>query len=113
MALKAHVGFELPNTKEVGPHVIAHFSRLGYRATEEGPNEWLFRRGNKLASFWRFDIRAYSTVLTVRASSQTNGGIWIACDWDVWTCMALTTGGDVGTLEAEGRELESILRSAA
>jgi hypothetical protein len=110
MALKAHVGFEIQGTKDVGPRVINQFSQLGYRAIEETPNKWIFKRGNKLLSLWRFDIRAYYTTLTVRTSSQENGRIWIACDWDVWTCMAITTGGDVGTLEAEGRELESILR---
>ena len=113
MALKAHVGFEVPDTKKVAPRVVAHFSRLGYRLIDEQPNEWVFQRGDKLASLWRFDIRAYSTTLTVRASSQKDGGLWLACDWDVFTFMAITTGGDVGTLEAEGRELESVLRGAA
>lgn len=113
MALKSHVGFEIPDAKDIGPRVIAHFSRLGYRLTDERPNEWLFQRGNKLTSLWRFDIRAYSTTLTVRASSQQKGGVWIACDWEVFTFMTITTGGDVGTLEAEGRELESVLRGAA
>ncbi len=113
MALKAHVGFAIPDTKDVGPRVVAHFSRLGYCPTDERPNEWIFQRGKKLASLWRFDIRAYFTALTVRMSSQENEEVWIACDWEVYTFMSITTGGDIGTLEAEGRQLESVLRGAA
>jgi hypothetical protein len=113
MALKAHVGFAIVDVKDIGSRVVSHFSRLGYRLIEEHPNEWVFQRGNKISAFWRFDIRAYHTTLTVRSATHRDGGILVSCDWDVYTFMSITTGGDVGTLEAEGRELESVLRGAA
>ena len=113
MALKAHVGFAIPDVRDIGPHVVSHFSWLGYRLIGERPNEWVFQRGNKISALWRFDIRAYHTTLTVRSSAQRDGGILVSCDWDVYTFMSIMTGADVATLEAEGRELESLLRGAA
>jgi hypothetical protein len=113
MALKAHVGFAIPGDKDVTSRVLAHFSGLGYRLTEQHPDECVFQRGNKLSAFWRFDIRAYETKLSVRSAVQQDGGRWVSCDWDVYTFMSLTTSGDVGTLEAEGHQLESVLRGSA
>lgn len=113
MALKAHVGFAIPAVRDIGPRVVSHFSRLGYRLIGERPNEWVFHRGNKISALWRFDIRAYHTTLTVRSAAQRDGGIFVSCNWDVYTFMSITTGADVATLEAEGRELESVLRGAA
>jgi len=113
MALKVHIGFELPEDRGAGSHVVSHFSKLGYRLIEERPGEWIFQRGKKISALWRFDIRAYHTTLTVRLAAQRDGGIFISCDWEVYTFMSITTGADVATLEAEGRELESVLRGAA
>ncbi len=113
MALTGHVGFAVPSSAEIGPRVIAHFAKLGYRLADDRPNEWVFQRGKKSATLWRFDIRAYFTTLTVRSAAQENGEIWIGCDWEVYTLMNFTTGADVATLEAEGHELESVLRGAA
>lgn len=113
MGLKAHVGFAIPDTKDVGKRITAHFNRLGYQAIEHGSHDWVCQRGKRSAVLWRFDIRAYFTTLTVKASPQQDGKIWIGCDWEVYTFMSITTGGDVRTLEAEGRELESALREAA
>ncbi len=113
MALKAHIGFALPNIKDIGPRVVSHFSRLGYRLIDERPNEWVFERGNKLSVLLRFDIRAYHTQLKVRSAAQQEGGTWVGCDWEVYTFMTITTGADVATLEAEGHELESVLRGMA
>ena len=113
MALKAHIGFAIPDDRDIGSRLISHFSRFGYRLIGESPNEWIFQRGNKLSTLWRFDIRAYHTTLTVRSAAQRDGGIFVSCDWEVHTFMVVTTGGDVATLEAEGRELESVLRGAA
>lgn len=113
MALKAHVGFAIPGDKDITSRTLSHFSGLGYRLTEEQLNEWVFQRGNKLSALWRFDIRAYATKLTVRSATQQEGGRWVSCDWEVYTIMNVTTGGDVGTLEAEGRQLESVLRGLA
>jgi hypothetical protein len=113
MALKTHVGFAIPRDKDVAPRVFSHFSGLGYRLTEQQPDEWVFQRGNKLSALWRFDIRAYETKLTVRSTVQQDGGRWVSCDWEVYTFMSVTTGGDVGTLEAEGHQLESVLRGTA
>ena len=73
-------------------------------------DEWVFQRGNKISTLWRFDIRAYHTTLTVRSSTQRDGRIFVGCDWDVYTFMSITTRTDVATLEAEGSELESLLR---
>ena len=113
MALKTHVGFSIPTDKKFGPRIVSHFSRLGFQLIDEPPNEWVFQRGNKLAAIWRFDVRAYATTLTVRARAEQSDGIWVSSDWEVWTFMNLTTGGDVATLEAEGHQLESILREPA
>jgi hypothetical protein len=113
MALKAYVGFALPNIKDIRPCVASHFTRLGYRLIDERTNEWVFERGNKLSALWRFDIRAYHTQLKVRSVAQKEGGTWVSCDWEVYTFMSLTTGADVATLEAEGHELESALRGMA
>ena len=113
MALKAHVGFAIPDDRDIGSCVVSHFSRLGYHLIGERPNEWVFQRGNKISALWRFDIRAYHTTLTVRSAAQRDGGIFVSCDWEVHTFMVVTTGGDVAILEAEGRELESVLRGAA
>jgi len=111
MGLKAHIGFSLPETADAGIRIISHFSGLGYRLAEHHDTKWTFHRGSKISSLFRFDIRAYSTVLTVCASPSKLNQTWVSCDWDVWSCMAILTGADVATLEAEGRELESVLRS--
>jgi hypothetical protein len=111
MAIKAHVGFTIPATGNVTPYVSPHFLGLGYNLADEGDGLWVFRRGSKLAALWRFDIRAYSTVLTVRAAYQANGELWVSCNWEVWTFLSVATGADVATLEAEGHQLESVLRT--
>jgi len=113
MALKAHVGFSTPGISNVGPKIVSHFSKLGYRLVEEHPSEWRFSRGSKASALWRFDIRAYATELTVRTSADKSGSIWVSCDFNVWTFMNLLTGADVAQLEAEGRHLESSLRQGA
>lgn len=113
MAIKAHVGFSLPGNRDISGRIIEHFSGLGYRLAQQNSNEWLFRRGNKLAALWRFDIRAYATTLRVRAAPESNDATRVSCDWEVWTFMSFTTGADTTTLEAEGRQLESALRERA
>jgi len=110
MAFKAHVAFSIPACKNVGPRILSHLSKLGYRLIDENSDKWTFQRGNKLAAFWRFDIRAYAATLTVRAIAQETGGLWVACDWEVWTFMTIATGADISTLEAEGHQLEFVLR---
>ena len=110
MALKTRFGFAIPDDRDIGPCLASHFSSLGYRLISERPNEWVFQRGNRLSVLWRFDIRAYHTTLTVRSAAQRDGGIFVSCDWDVYTFMSITTQADVAKLEAEGRELESVLR---
>ena len=111
MALKAHVGFAIPDADDIGRKAAAHFERFGYQLIEQGPTEWVFQRGKKSAVLWRFDVRAYFTTLTVRAVRQKNGELWVSCDWEVFTLMSIVTAGDVQTLEAEGRELETVLRT--
>ena len=93
--------------------MVSHYSRLGYRLAQEHPNEWGFERGNKLATLWRFDIRALHTRLAVRSAPQQDGGTWVSCDWAVYTFMWIPTGAHVATLEAEGRQRESVLRGMA
>jgi len=110
MAFKHHVAFTIPK-KDVNKRlVVDHFSRLGYRIVEDTEGAWRFHRGSKLAALWRFNIRAYSTDLAFRAKPQPNGKCWVSCDFEVWTFMTLMFRADVATLEAEARELESILR---
>jgi hypothetical protein len=113
MALKHHVAFIVPVRTIAEGHVTGHFHRLGYALVEDNPGEWKFRRGTKLAALWRMDIRAYATDLVVRSKAQPDGGSWVSCDFEVWTFMTLIVSGDVATLEAEARELESILRQHA
>ncbi len=113
MALKTHLGFSIPGNENLAANAIAHFSGLGYRLADEKGSQWVFRRGNKLAAFWRFDIRAYDTTLKVLAVIEDTGSTWVSCDWEVWTFATITTGADIATLEAEGRELESVLKRAA
>jgi hypothetical protein len=110
MGLKAHIGFSIPETSDVELKIISHFSALGYRVVEQQHLKWVFQRGGKLASLFRFDIRAYATTLVVETGPSQSGETWISCDWEVWLLMAVATGADIGTLEAEGRQLESVLR---
>jgi len=110
MSIKTHVGFSVPSTGSLRECVVSHFCRLGYRLIEDGNNGWVFHRGSKLATLWRFDIRAYDTTVRVRATSEPSGATWVSCDWEVYTLMTITTGSDTATLEAEGRHLESVLR---
>lgn len=111
MALKAHVGYSIPHAKDLNAVIVSHFCDLGYQGIKQSDREWVFTRGSKLAVLWRFNIRAYFTSLTVRARPQSEGGFWISCDWEVYTLMSIITGGDIQTLEAEGRALESALRT--
>jgi len=113
MGLKAHVGFSIPQTSDVQLKIISHFSGLGYRLVEQRPAKWVFQRGSKLASLFRFDIRAYAATLAVETGLGQNDETWVSCDWEVWSLMAVATGADVATLEAEGRQLESVLRRQA
>jgi hypothetical protein len=110
MAIKAHVGFSVPGIRDFARSIADHFCGLGYQLAEQSAGEWVFRRGNKFAAFWRFDIRAYATTLRVRAAPQSNGDTRVSCNWDVWTFMTLATGADIATLEAEGCQLESVLQ---
>jgi hypothetical protein len=43
---------------------------------------------------------------------EAAGATWVSCDWEVWTFASITTGADIATLEAEGRQLESVLKQA-
>jgi hypothetical protein len=113
MAMRSHVGFSVEKSADFEAEVLSHFSGLGYRVVSPRPNQWVFHRGSKLATLWRFDIRAYDTTLTVRSSPPQDGKQWISCDWEVYTFMNVITGGDVATLEAEGRALESVLKLKA
>ena len=110
MALKHHVAFSIPVRTIDDGDVVHHFRRLGYTLVDDAPGEWRFRRGTKLAALWRFDIRAYATDLVVRSTRQPDGSSWVSCDFEVWTFMNLILAADISTLEAEVRELESILR---
>jgi hypothetical protein len=113
MALKAHVGFSIPEIPGIEVKIISHFSGLGYRLVEKHPSKWIFQRGSKSSAFFRFDIRSYSTILTICTNPNQDGMIWVSCDWEVWTFMTITTGGDVTTLESEGYHLETLLRQVA
>lgn len=110
MAIKAHVEFSVPGKRDFARSIADHFCGLGYQLAEQSPDEWGLRLGNKLAAFWRFDIRAYATTLRVRAAPESNGDTRVSYDWDVWTFISLATGADIATLKAEGCQLESVLR---
>src|SRR5688572_14367167 len=107
MALRHHVAFYAPRVSDTD--VVQHFERLGYRTTSRADGLWQFHRGTKSAAFWRFDIRAYDTKLVVRAKPQAEGAVHVSCDFEIWTFMSLIFAGDIATLEAEGRALESAL----
>jgi hypothetical protein len=109
MSLKQHVGFNIPERAGIGHAVLGHFGSLGYRLVLESPDSWVFERGSKCATFWRFDIRAYATKVVVRVAREAEASLWVSCDFDVWLFAAITTAGDAAVLEAEGRELESKL----
>ena len=113
MSVKSHVGFPIAAQGDIGSKVLFHFSELGYRLAHSSPTQLVFHRGSKLAALWRFDIRAYATTLTVCVHPQQDGTQWLGCDWYVKTYGNLTTGGDIATLEAEGRSLETILKGRA
>jgi len=109
MALKAHVGFSVPEIPDANVKIISHFSALGYHLTEQTPGKWVFRRGRKSAVLIRFDIRAYATTLTVCANPTQDSQVSVSCDWQVWTFIARPNAGDVAALKAEGHQLESSL----
>ena len=111
MSLKQHVGFSIPERAGIGHAVLSHFGSLGYRLVLESPESWVFERGSKGATLWRFDVRAYATKLVVRVARESEVTLWVSCDFDVWMFATITTGGDAAVLEAEGRELESKLRA--
>ncbi len=112
MALRAHVSFPVRDEQDVDATSIAeHFAKLGYRLDEQTPNEFVFRRGNKLAALWRFDIRAFSTTLRVRSAPEGGGRTRVSCDWEVWTFVRRPPETQIPALEAEGRQLKSLLRN--
>jgi arginase family enzyme len=108
MAFRHHVAFSASRVSDAD--VVHHFEQLGYRTDSRAEGLWKFHRGNKSAAFWRFDIRAYDTNLVVRAKPQGTGEVHVSCDFDVWTFMSIIFAGDVATLEAEARALESALK---
>lgn len=110
MGLRAHIGFSIPKRTDVQLKIIFHFSALGYHLTNQESSKWVFRRGSRLASLFRFDVRAYAVTLTVETGDSQRDETWVSCNWEVWAPMAVATGADIGTIEAEGRQLESVLR---
>lgn len=110
MAITAHVSFPVQEDRGLDANIAAHFARFGYRLAEKSPNEWVFRRGSKLASLWRCDIRSFATTLRVRSVSESGGDTRVSCDWEVWTFGTPKKEIDSTLLEAEGRELKSLLR---
>src|SRR5262245_47396414 len=112
MPFRHHVAFAVPIRHDVGRLIVDHFEQLHYTRLEEGDGYWHFRRGSKSSVIWRMDIRAYYTDLIVRVNAQPDGKSWVSCDFDVFTFMTLIFPGDVATLEAEARGLESALRHA-
>ena len=112
MSFKHHVAFKI-QLREIPEVVVEHFLDLGYRLVESDTNRWVFHRGSKLAALWRMDIRAYSTELRVRLKPLADGKTRVSCDFEVWTFMTIILGGDIATLEAEARELESMLEDSA
>lgn len=110
MALKVHVSFSVPTKENLGQRIVNHFSSLGHHLVDQSPGTWKFHRGSKSAALWRFNIRSYETILAVQTGILPNGETWVSCDFEVWTFLTIATGADVATLEAEGRQLESVIR---
>jgi hypothetical protein len=110
MAIKAHMSFPLREKRDLDGSIAAHFAQLGYRLDEKAPNQWIFRRGSKMGSLWRCDIRLYDTTLSVQSVAEPDGTTRVSCQWNVWTFGTRTKQTDVTLLEAEGRELKAILR---
>lgn len=113
LKMKHHIAFIVRDLELPSQSIVGYFRSHGYSVRDGYEREsWTFRRGSKWAALYRFDIRAYHTDLTVRVSPAEDGLRRVSCDFDVWTCMNIITSGDVATLEAEGRGLESVLRHA-
>ncbi len=110
MALRHNVSFMTPMRTDCVDIVLDHFPGLGYRLVGQRPGHWDFHRGSKLASLYRLDIRAYSTQLHVCLEIQRVGGLWVNCDFEVWTLTNYVFPGDKARLEREGRALESQFR---
>jgi hypothetical protein len=88
MAFTYRVAATLPPTPDFAEELVAHFHERGFRLTGEGDGEWTFRRGHKLAVVYRFDIRAYDTVLRVRARTLPEGDLEVHWEYEVWTNVA-------------------------
>jgi len=106
----ASVRFSIPDEIEIGPQVVFHFTDFGYRLVEERPNEWIFQRGNKWTGLWLTEIRNCHTTLTVRSVTQPGGGLRVSCSWVVKIYGGFVSSGSIAELEAEGHELEALLR---
>jgi tRNA A-37 threonylcarbamoyl transferase component Bud32 len=106
----ARFGFTISRQDDVGTLIKFHFGELGYRLVNEAPGEWLFERGKRFAAFWESNIRLYHTTLTVRCIAVGGTGQRVSCTWAVSTLGLAHIGRrDVAVLEAEGRELETLL----
>ncbi|MEW4527397.1 protein kinase [Maioricimonas sp. JC845] len=109
----ARVVLSVAPTHHLGSIIVAHFTELGYRLVEEQPTEWVFQRGRKSAALHATDIRRYFTQLNVRTMPLGPDRIRLSCSWFVWLFGAITVRRDAQVLEAEGRELESLINESA
>lgn len=111
--MKHHVAFAVRDLVVPSHSLVDYFRSHGYSGgANNSRDEWSFYRGSKWATLYRFDIRAYPTQLRVKVGAVDDGLRWVSCDFDVWAWMNIVTHGDVATLDAEGRGLESLLRHA-
>ena len=110
MAIRAHVSFPLRDSGEVDGSIADYFTNLGYQLEEQAPGKWTFRRGSKLASLFRCDIRKYATTLHVSSAPEPDGVTRVTCEWEVWTFATPAKETDVEILHGEGRQLKTLLR---
>jgi hypothetical protein len=109
VSFKHHVAFRVQLRESPEDVIVEHFRDLGYRLVESDADRWVFHRGSKLAALWRMNIRAYSTELKVRLKPLGADEMRVSCDFEIWTFMTVILSGDIATLEAEARGLESAL----
>jgi serine/threonine protein kinase len=90
-----------------------HFEGLGYQLTAAKSNEWVFKRGTRLAGLWSMNVRDIETTLMVRVISVGDDDILVNCEWKLVTLGAAVTKSDIRKLEADGRQLQDLLRPAS
>jgi len=91
----------LPRTSDLEEKLVAHFEARKFRLVHSADGLWEFRRGHKMATIYRFDIRAYATTLQVRSEPSEAGKALVRFHYDVFTLLTVPIREDVVRLEAD------------